>query len=211
MLKAIKMVKDLIKIQEHIAKKVSLKNGFSKIKTIAGFDVAYLGEKAKVCGVVLDYRNLEIKEIVTHKFMAEFPYIPTFLSFREGPPIIEVYKMFKIKPDVLMIDGHGIAHPRKAGLASYIGVLLNKPTIGVAKSRLIGEYKEPKKPFSATKLMLGKNQIGWVLKSGKNYKPIFISPGHKISFRSSLKITMRCIKDEKLPEPIRIADFYANK
>ena len=202
----------LRKIQNRIAKKVILEDKFSKpIKTIAGFDLAFLDDDALVAGVVLDYKNLKVMEIKIIKTHLDFPYIPTFLSFREGPPIIKLYKKLKTKPDMIIINGQGIAHPLFCGIASHVGVLLDEPTIGVAQSRLCGDYNEPKKLGKYSQITYKDRVIGYVYKSKKNYRPIFISPGHRISLKSSLKIVKRCIKTDKLPLPLSIAHTQANK
>jgi len=202
----------LRKIQNKIAKKVILEDKFSKpIKTIAGFDLAFLDDDALVAGIVLDYKNLKLIEIKIIKTHLDFPYIPTFLSFREGPPIIKLYKKLKTKPDIMIINGHGIAHPLFCGIASHVGVLLDKPTIGVAQSRLCGDYKEPKVTGNHSQIIYKNRIVGYVYKSKKNCRPIFISPGHRISLKSSLKIVKRCIKADKLPLPLAIAHTQVNK
>jgi deoxyribonuclease V len=202
----------LRKIQNRIAKKVILEDEFSKpIKTIAGFDLAFLDDDALVAGVVLDYKNLKVIEIKILKTHLDFPYIPTFLSFREGPPIIKLYKKLKTKPDIIIINGHGIAHPLFCGIASYVGVLLDKPTIGVAQSKLCGNYNEPKKFDEYSQITYKKRIVGYVYKSKKNCRPIFISPGHGLSLKSFIKIVKKCIKTDKLPLPLAIAHIQANK
>lgn len=202
----------LRKKQQNIAKKIVLKDNFSKpIDKIAGFDLAFLDDKAFVAGVVLDYESLSLVEVKIIEVKLSFPYISTFLTFREGPPIIKVYRKLKIEPDVIMINGQGIAHPLSCGIASHVGVLLDIPSIGIAQRRLCGEYKEPKKVGTHSKLTYKGKKVGYVYKSQKNCNPIFISPGHKISIEYSLEIVKNCIKNHKLPEPIFIAHGLANK
>ena len=204
--------KKLRRIQEKIAKKVILEDKFPKpIKNMAGFDLAFLNDNTIVTGVVLDYKLLIVKEIKTIETEVSFPYIPTFLTFREGPSIIKVYKKLKIKPDVLMINGQGIAHPIFCGIASHVGVLLDKPSIGVAQSRLIGEYKRPIKVGDYSAVKYQNRKVGYAYKSKENCGPILISPGHRISLDTSLKITKNCIKKHKLPEPIYLAHSISNK
>ncbi len=196
----------LRKEQLEISKKVVLVDKPpKKIKTAGGFDVSYSKEKAHSAGVVLDFENLEIVEKRIVKTYARFPYIPTFLSFREGPLIMKAYEGLKTKPDVLMINGQGIAHPLRAGLATHVGVLLNKPTIGVAQKRLVGEYKIPKKPGEYSKLIFEGKQVGWVFKTKKGCNPIFVSSGHMVSLEKSLNIARECMRNSKLPEPLRFA------
>ena len=202
----------LRKKQKEIAKRIILEDDFPKpIKTIAGFDLAFKDDTAFVAGILLDYENLYTREIKIIKTKLSFPYIPTFLTFREGPPIIKLYKKLKTKPDIIMINGQGIAHPLYCGIASHVGVLLDTPSIGVAQNRLCGEYKEPKDVGDHSPLMYEGKTIGYVYKSKKNCRPIFISPGHRISLKSSLEIVKNCIRDLKLPVPVHLAHIHANK
>lgn len=202
----------LRRLQERIAKRVILEDKFSKpIKTIAGFDLAFINDNAIVTGVVLDYKILKVKEIKTIETEVSFPYIPTFLTFREGPPIIKVYKKLKIKPDVMMINGQGICHPLFCGIASHVGVLLDKPSVGIAQRRLVGEYKIPTKVGTYSSIKYRNKKVGYTYKSKENCKPILTSPGHRVSVNSSLKITKNCIKNHKLPEPIFLAHTISNK
>jgi len=202
----------LRRLQERIAKKVILKDKLStSIKTIAGFDLAFSNDNAIVTGVVLGYKSLEVKEIKMMETELPFPYIPTFLTFREGPPIMKVYKKLKIKPDVVMINGQGIAHPILCGIASHVGVLLDKPSIGVAQSRLVGKYEKPIKVGDYSSIKYQNKKVGYAYKSKENCKPIIVSPGHRVSVDRALKITKNCIKNHKLPEPIFLAHSIANK
>ena len=196
----------LRKEQRRISEKVVVKDHLPRrIGTIAGFDTGYSGNKAKTAGVVLDYETFEILEKRTTKTTVRFPYIPTFLTFREGPPVIELYKKFEIEPDVLMFNGQGIAHPFRAGLASHVGVLIGKPSIGVAQKRLVGEYREPERKMEYSRLLFNGEQVGWVLKSKEGCRPVFISPGHMVSLQKSLEICLHCLRGRKLPEPLALA------
>lgn len=179
-----------------------------RVRTIAGFDIGYSGGKAKVVGVVLDYKTLEVIEKKVIETGIDFPYVPTFLTFREGPPIIRVYGKLKRKPDILMFNGQGISHPLRAGLASHMGVLLGKPSVGVAQKKLVGEYEEPKGVNGFERLMLEGEQVGWVLLSKENCRPLFVSPGHMVSLRRSLSICMYCVRGRKLPEPLALAHEF---
>lgn len=202
----------LRKKQKEIAKKVILEDDFSeRIKTIAGFDLAFKDDTAFVAGVLLDYETLITREIKIIKTKLPFPYIPTFLTFREGPPIIKLYKKLKTMPGIMMINGQGISHPLRCGIASHVGVLLDTPSIGVAQSRLCGEYKEPKEVGDHSLLKYEGKSVGYVYKSKKNCRPIFISPGHRISLKSSLEIVKNCMKNFKLPTPLYLAHTHANK
>jgi len=199
----------LIKEQIKLSEKLVLEDNFSKIEKIAGVDQAYHKGRIFSCIVVLD-RNFRILEKVFADDVISFPYIPGFLAYREMPVILKAYKKLKTKPDILLVDGHGIAHPRRLGIASHLGLLLKIPTIGVAKKKLVGNYKEPKKVFDAEKLIYNKKTVGYVLKTKENSRPIFISPGNFISLKSSIKIVKECLRNEKLPEPIRFAHKFVN-
>lgn len=200
----------LIGIQEKLSRKVSLRDKFQRGK-IAGVDIAYKGDLAFCGTVVLDYNTLEtIKERVV-KSTVDFPYIPTLLAFREVKPILKAVERLRSLPDILMIDGQGIAHPRGLGIASHVGVLLDLATIGVAKRLLCGKVEgkiELRKPLP---ILFNGVRVGHALKTKKGTKPIYISPGHKVSLHSSADIVLHCLKKHKLPEPTRLAHELANK
>lgn len=198
-----------VRIQEGLRKRVLVKDQLpQRIRTVAGVDQSFRGKKVISCIVVLGYPDMRPIEKKFAVLEVDFPYIPGLLTFREGPSILKAYKKLKNKPDILLIDGHGIAHPRGIGIASHIGVVLDKPTIGVAKSRLIGEYEIPERVGEYKELGYNEKVVGFVLKSKENCKPLFISPGHRISLKKSLEVVKNCIKDHKLPEPTRLADMY---
>ncbi len=184
-----------------------LKDEYDTVERVAGADVAYIKDRAVCALVVLDFASLNVVKEVVVETKVTFPYIPTFLAFREIKPIAKALKKIGKKSfDILLIDGHGIAHPRRLGIASHIGVLIKKPTIGVAKKLLYGKLKKDPNPISE---IISDNEIlGYALKR-KNYNPIYISPGNMITPKSALSIVKRTIKN-KLPEPIKIAHNIAN-
>jgi len=181
------------------------------IKIQAGVDQAFLDDKiiSAIVVCVTPFMSVLEKKHVIAKI--DFPYIPGFLSFREGPPIIKVFKKLQNTPDILLVDGNGILHPRGIGLASHVGLLLNVTSIGVAKSLLCGKFKKVKGVGSYSPIIYEDRTIGYAYKSKKNCKPIFISPGHRVSFKTSLKIVKECIGKYKLPIPLRLAHFHANE
>jgi deoxyribonuclease V len=177
---------------------------------VAGVDQAFLGDTIISGIVVMDYKSLEVVEEVRHVGTVDYPYIPTFLSFREGPAIIAAFEKLKHKPDILMVDGCGINHPRGAGLATHVGVALDIPTIGVAKHILCGEGDEPLEFGDISPLMFKGQQIGWLIKSCKKCRPIVVASGHRVSMEGALEITKNTLKGHKLPEPCLLAHKYVN-
>jgi len=143
---------------------------------------------------------------------ASFPYVPGYLTFREGPAIFEALYSLKIKPDIILFDGQGIAHPKGIGIASHIGVLLDISTIGCAKSRLVGEYKEPGvKRGEWSPLKYNSSIVGAVLRTKDNVRPVFVSPGHRIDFKCSIEIVLGCTTKYRIPEPLRRADILSKR
>ena len=200
------------KLQEILQKKVNIIPLKKEPKYIAGVDAAFLNNK--VIGVACLYKYPEIHFIEEAYAVTEilFPYLPGFLSFREGPSIITALKGLKRKPDIILFDGQGIAHPKGLGIASHIGVLLNVPTIGCAKSRLVGTYKEPgPKKGTCSSLLYKKEIVGVVLRTKDNVKPLFVSPGNRIDIQGSIEIVLACSQRYRIPEPLRRADFISKK
>lgn len=200
-------------IQRDLQKKVITQNGFKEIKTIAGVDLAQIREEEKlVCGIIVfSYPELREIERTSARVQEQFPYIPGFLAFREGPAIIEAFMKLRNKPDLLMVDGQGIAHPRGLGIASHVGVILDIPSIGVAKQRLYGKHNEPPDSGGAWTPLVAPNignTIGAVLRTKKGTKPVFVSIGYKIDLRTAVRITLQCAKGYRIPEPTRQADIF---
>lgn len=179
------------------------------LETIAGVDVGYdlARDLAHASIVVLTLDGLVLRAQARAYAPPGFPYVPGLLAFREIPAILAALAQLPTTPDVLMVDGHGIAHPRRMGIAAHLGVLLDLPSVGVAKSRLTGHFEEPgahKGAYSV--LRSGKEQIGVVLRSRERVKPLFVSPGHRVSMDTALALTLRCLTRYRLPEPTRQAD-----
>ncbi|MEM2910939.1 MAG: endonuclease V [Candidatus Bathyarchaeia archaeon] len=177
---------------------------------VAGVDVAYLGNLAVGAVVVLDYATLNPVEHQTALCKTSFPYIPTLLSFREVPPSILCIKKLKTQPDIFLVDGHGFAHPYRCGFASHLGIVLGKPTIGVAKSRLVGELEEFKGRDFAY-LRHNGEIIGAALKTMRKYKPVYVSVGHMVSLDTAIKIVRHCARFSNVPEPLRKAHQIATE
>ena len=179
-----------------------------KISFIAGVDVAYAGELAIGAVAVLNYDSLEIVESQTATCKVKLPYIPTLLSFREIPPAVACIKRLKVQPDVFLADGQGIAHPYRCGFASHLGLALKKSTIGVAKSRLIGE---PAEKTGGVFLVQNSQIIGSVLTTRAGSKPVYVSVGNLISLETAIKIVKHCVRTDRIPEPLRQAHAIATK
>ncbi|OIP59344.1 MAG: endonuclease V [Nitrospirae bacterium CG11_big_fil_rev_8_21_14_0_20_41_14] len=199
-------------IQEILKEKVRITPLKKTPEHITGVDAAFL--QGKVIGVACLYEYPDIILIEEAYVVTEvlFPYIPGLLSFREGPAIIKAINKLKVKPDVILFDGHGIAHPKGLGIAAHIGVLLDTATIGCAKSRLIGKYRGPGPKKGDWSLLRYNGKIlGAVLRTKDNVRALFVSPGNKIDLRGSLEIVLACTRRYRIPEPLRRADFISKK
>ncbi len=205
---------EAMNIQRSLARLVIKEGKPNNVKYIAGIDVSMTkyDKFGYAAVVVLSYPKLEIIEVASSKKEIPFPYIPGLLSFRETPIIADALEKVKTEPDVIFLDGQGIAHPRRFGIASHIGVLLDKPTIGVAKTKLVGEYEEPPWQKGAYSLLKdGEEIIGAVLRTRDHVNPVFVSIGHRISLEEAIKLTLSVTKGYRIPEPTRIAHITVNK
>lgn len=190
----------LKEIQQRILEGIRLQDTLplSEIKTLAAFDLTFRDKKAICVAIVLAYPSFDILEeqhTITDEIM---PYNPRLLAFREGPPIIETFKLLQHQPDLVIVDGNGALHPHNVGIASYIGVMLNKPSIGVAKDLIHGHLDEDK-------IMIQDEHRGTALKTKEYARPIYVSPGHGISLASAVVIVKTTLKDYKLPYPLHLA------
>ncbi len=200
------------KEQMYLAKKVILKDKFGTPVVLAGVDLSYKNTTCIVAYVALKFKTLEILERKAIKQKVVFPYIPTFLAFREGPPTLALLEKINTRPDVLMINGHGIAHPLFYGYASHIGVLTSIPTIGIATKLLYGMVCEiPANVGSYCYVSYKGRRVGAIFLSKKGCKPIIVSPGHLITIDSCLRIVKCSLKGYKLPEPLRLAHKLAQE
>jgi deoxyribonuclease V len=208
-----KILQELREKQINLQRQIELRPLQHKIKLIAGCDSSIINqEKIFSIFVIFKYPTLEEIEVEHQTSELTLPYIPGYLAFREIPNLLKAYDLLKNKPDVIMVDGHGIAHPRGLGIASHLGALLKIPTIGIAKKVLVGNFKMPEREKgSYTNLIYKDNEIGYALRSKDKVKPIFVSPGNLITAEESLQITLNTLKNHKLPEPTRIADLYSKK
>lgn len=205
-------VQEAKKIQERLVRKVRLVPLRKRVRTVAGVDAAFFGKKTVAAVALFDFETLAPVEEVHAAVETTFPYIPGYLSFREGPAIIAALKKLSSPPDLLIVDGQGIAHPRRMGIASFLGVLLDTPSIGCAKSRLVGEYEEPALGKGAWTPLVDRNEtVGAVLRTRDRVRPVFVSPGHLVTIPESVEIILRCCTRYRLPEPQRAADILAER
>ncbi|PXX91554.1 deoxyribonuclease V [Marinobacter vulgaris] len=204
--------KQAMELQRQAASQVITVDDLPEVRMVAGVDVGFEGhETARAAIVVLRLDDLEPVDYAVARLPAPMPYIPGLLSFRECPVILKALSRLTIKPDVLLCDGQGIAHPRRLGVASHTGLLTGLPSIGVGKSRLIGSHGSvPENRGEWTPLVDKGEDIGAVLRTRAGVKPLFISPGHRISLAAAVHYVMRCTTRYRLPETTRWADGVAS-
>jgi len=202
-------VRQAMTIQKKLALSVRQTGLKEPVRFVAGVDAAFSRDGLScIAGVVLwDLQKRKVVESHVASRRLLFPYIPGLLSFREAPAALAALRKLHCRPDVLFCDGQGIAHPRRLGIASHLGVLVGLPAVGCAKSRLIGTYEEPGlKKGSLSRLMDGDEIIGIVLRTRDKVKPLFISVGHRINLQMAEQLVLACSLGYRLPEPVRRAD-----
>ena len=200
-------------LQERLRSRMQLTGGPRRVRLIAGADLAYRrdGSRAWAAVVLVQLPDCSVVEVATASGRPTFPYVPGYLSFREGPLLLETFGRLRLKPDLCLFDGQGLAHPRRFGLACHLGVLLGLPSVGCAKSRLVGEYREPgEKRGDWSPLRLAGRMVGAVLRSCDDVNAIFVSPGHRITVRAAVRWVLACAR-VRVPEPIRLAEQVANR
>jgi deoxyribonuclease V len=204
-------------IQQRLRTQVITYDDFGEVATIAGVDAGYEGDPqagqaiARAAVVVLAYPSLEPLDYVVARRPAPFPYVPGFLSFREAPAVLAALDELRLRPDLLICDGQGIAHPRRLGIATHVGLLAGIPSIGCAKSLLVGRHDlVPDVRGAYVPLTHRGEQIGVVLRTRVGVKPVYISVGHRISLPSAISFVMACVTKYRLPETTRAADGLAS-
>ncbi|MFP3985521.1 MAG: endonuclease V [Candidatus Bathyarchaeia archaeon] len=190
-----------LKMSKHVIRQDGLSK---KIEYVTGVDVAYTNEFSIGAVVTLDYDSLSVIESKTVQTRTEFPYIPTLLSFREVPPAVAAAKKLLLQPDVFLVDGQGIMHPYRLGFASHLGLVLNKPTIGIAKKPLIGRIGEYNKENWAP-ITDKQEVVGTALRTRNKAKPVYVSVGHMVSLNRAIEIVKHCSLHHRIPKPIRLA------
>ncbi|MBW1700284.1 MAG: deoxyribonuclease V [Deltaproteobacteria bacterium] len=198
------------RVQEALSTKCIEKPLKKEISTVAGVDVAVRNKMTTAAAVILRYPTLDELETATVTLPVEFPYIPGLLSFREGPVILEAIGKLKIRPDLIIFDGQGRAHPRRLGIACHMGILLDIPSIGCAKSRLCGKHTEPGiKRGCHVPLIDNEEVIGAVVRTRTGVKPVYVSVGHRIDLNTSIHFVLECCRGYRLPETTRRAHRLA--
>ncbi|WP_368562094.1 deoxyribonuclease V [Pseudoxanthomonas sp. UTMC 1351] len=201
-------------LQAELAQRVLLRDDFPEPHLLAGFDVGFEdeGTRARAAVVLLNAHTLQPVEAHIVRVSTPMPYVPGLLSFRELPALMEAKTMLTRMPDLVFVDGQGIAHPRRLGIAAHFGVVTGLPTIGVAKKALCGNYEEPgPQPGDRSPLLHRGEQIGWALRSKRRCNPLIVSPGHRVSMETSAALVLRFLAGYRLPEPTRLADRLASR
>jgi deoxyribonuclease V len=208
---------DALAVQREMAERVLLRDAFEGLVThIAGMDVSNTpfdpAQMIFASAVVLSFPLLAVVETATQAERQEFPYVPGLLGFREVPALVHAYRQLGRRPDVVMVDGHGVSHPRGLGVASHLGVLLDVPTIGVAKSILVGKAEDllGEEAGSRVPLVWKGKEMGMLLRTKKRCNPLIISAGHKICLETACELVLNCLSGYRLPETTRQAHLAAN-
>ncbi len=205
---------EAIALQQKLRDKIQLTPLGRPVSTIGGADISFnkYSEIVYAGIIVLSYPDLKPLAESTIVSSTKFPYIPGLLGFREVPALAEAWNKLSLKPDILMLDGQGIAHPRRMGIATHFGLITGISTIGCAKSLLTGKYEEPLDLSGATSALVDKGEvIGTVLRTKRKCKPVFISPGNLITLEESVDIVKNCVRTYRIPEPTRLAHLLVNR
>lgn len=200
---------EAIALQKRLAPLVEAAGQPTAVTRIAGVDVAFPGggDVTRAAVVVVSFPDLEVVETAVLEQPTRFPYVPGLLSFREAPAVLAALATLKEAPDLLMVDGQGMAHPRRIGIASHVGLLSGIPTIGAAKSRLCGTHDEPGPARGARTPLLHRGEVvGTVLRTRTGVRPLYVSIGHRISLEAAVEWVLACAPRYRLPEPTRLAD-----
>lgn len=201
-------------LQERLRSRVVARDRIGRVRNVAGVDAAYdrAARETRAAVAVLSFPDLDP---VAHRVVrrrTRFPYVPGYLSFRETPALLAAVARLRTRPDLILCDGHGLAHPRRFGLACHVGVLLDLPTIGVAKSLLVGEHDPvPEERGKWVPLREEREVIGAVLRTRTRVRPLYVSIGHRLSLESAIEYVLRCCSATRLPEPIRRADQLVSR
>lgn len=205
---------EAVELQETLRGRLILEELREEFSRIAGADVSYdkVSDQAFAAVLVFRLSDFELQEQVVVHQQIGFPYIPGLLSFREVPALLQAFRKIRNEPDVILLDGQGISHPRGFGLASHVGLILDRPTIGCAKSRLVGSHGEVDNSRGAFAPLEHRGElVGAVLRTKANTKPLYISPGHRMDIPSALRIVLETCRGYRLPEPVRRAHLAVTR
>ena len=201
-------------LQRTLAERVVLEDDFAPLRLIAGVDVGFeeQGAVTLAAAVLLDANTLQLLDHSVARIPTSMPYVPGLLSFRELPALLQALRELPQVPDLIYCDGLGVAHPRRLGIASHLGVITGLPTIGVAKKILVGTHEElPQEQGARVPLRHAGEQVGWMLRSKDKVKPLIVSPGHRVSLASAAELVLARCRGYRLPEPTRLADRLASR
>ncbi|GBC63218.1 deoxyribonuclease V [Desulfonema ishimotonii] len=201
---------EAIALQKELAARVICRGTPENVKTVAGVDVSFGGEMARAAAVVLGFPDLEVTDHAVVTRPVTFPYIPGLFTFREGPVAVAAIEQLAKRPDLIIFDGQGLAHPRRLGIASHMGLLLDLPTIGCAKTRLCGTFDPPGPEKGSWSPLIHRGEvIGAAVRTRTNVRPVFVSPGHLLDLPSAIRFVLACCRKYRLPETTRQADHVA--
>jgi len=207
--------RDAIQLQHRLRSRIrASRKAVGDVRFIAGADISWdpLTKMGFAGVIVFRWPGLEEVERASAQGPAGFPYVPGLLSFREGPLLLQAFEKLRTTPDLIFFDGHGYAHPRRMGIATHMGLLLRKPSIGCAKSRLVGEFREPAEGQGARSRLTHEGEaIGAVLRSKNDTSPLFISIGNRITLAEAIKWTLACCDGQRVPKPTREADRFVDQ
>lgn len=206
-------VEEAIAIQEQLRGEVITSDQLEPVQYVAGVDVGFEagGTISRAAVAVLSFPSLQLQESALARRSTTFPYVPGFLSFREIPVVLDALEKIKNLPDLILCDGQGIAHPRRFGIACHLGLIVDIPTIGVAKSLLIGKHEEVPEQRGNWQPLINRGElIGAVLRTRTGTKPLYVSSGHRVSLPTAIEYVLRCTPKYRLPETTRIADKLAS-
>jgi deoxyribonuclease V len=205
--------REAVELQKSLRERVRLQPLKKEVRTVAGADISFNKFSPVVYAglVVMRLPSLEVVEEVGVVSETKFPYVPGLLSFRESPSVLEAWAKLKTEPDAVMFDGQGIAHPRRCGIASHVGLIINRPTLGCAKSVLVGKYEEPEEERGHWAELVDRGEVvGAAVRTKTKVQPIFVSPGHLIDFEGAIRLTLDCDGGYRQPEPTRRAHLLVN-
>lgn len=205
--------REAVELQKRLRERVRIEPLRKKVETVAGADISFNKFDPTIYTgiVVLRLPTLEVVEEVGLVSETQFPYVPGLLSFRESPSVLEAWAKLKTEPDAVMFDGQGLAHPRRVGIACHVGLIIKRPTLGCAKSVLVGKFEEPGEERGAWSPMLDKGEtVGAALRTKTRVQPIYVSPGHLIDLEGAVDLTLRCDGGYRQPEPTRRAHLLVN-